>query len=240
MNLKIAVCDDELLFRTRIANALTDNLNEQGIFDYQMELFQSGRELCELKEELRQFDALFLDISMPDKNGMQVAEYVRNIHPNIALVFITSYIDFAPAGYQLNAMRYILKDSLEQYLPEAVRAVLRKTELQKLEMAYDFLEGRQTISIAELYYIESSKHKLVFHLEKSEPCTIYGKLDEMEQQLAMYNFIRVHKSFLVNYKHINQIGNYKVYLSNGEELPIPRERFRQVKERYYELRGGLQ
>ena len=45
MNLKIAVCDDELLFRTRIAKALTDNLNEQGIFDYQMELYQSGREL---------------------------------------------------------------------------------------------------------------------------------------------------------------------------------------------------
>ena len=122
MNLKIAVCDDELLFRTRIAKALTDNLNQQGIFDYQMELFQSGRELCELKEELRQFDALFLDISMPDENGMQVAEYVRNIHPNIALIFITSY---------------------------------------------------------------------------------------------------------------NQVGNHKVHLSNGEELPIPRERFCQVKEQYY-------
>lgn len=240
MNLKIAVCDDEPLFRERISGVVKDNLKKQGIEDYTIDIFQSGKELCAEKEKVRKYDALFLDINMPDENGMQVAEEVRKLHPNILLVFITSYIDFAPAGYQLNALRYILKDSLEEYLPEAVRTILRKVELEKLELSYEFLEGKQTFSLADLYYIESKRHKLEFHLELGEQYTLYGKLDDVESQLQTYNFVRIHKSFLVNYKHIQSVENYKLYLKNGEVLPIPRERFRQVKERYYELRGGLQ
>jgi DNA-binding LytR/AlgR family response regulator len=111
-----------------------------------------------------------------------------------------------------------------------------------LQLNFEFVEGNQSIDIADLYYIESCKHKVIFYVQKEKNkqlYTLYAKLDDLEHQLEQYLFIRIHKSYLVNYRHIHSVRNYILKLDTGEVLNIPKERFQAVKERYYELRGGM-
>ena len=68
---------------------------------------------------------------------------------------------------------------------------------------------------------------------------MYLKLDEIEGRLKEYGFLRIHKSYLVNMKHVRRIGNYEAELDSGERLPIPRLRFQAVKEEYAVYKGAL-
>ena len=97
------------------------------------------------------------------------------------------------------------------------------------------------LAVDRIRYIESNMHKLIFNVlgKKQAQYRLYGKLDDIEPELLKYDFLRVHKSFLVNSKYIVEIVNYKAYLNDGVALPIPRERYQKVKERYYEIKGDM-
>ena len=64
-------------------------------------------------------------------------------------------------------------------------------------------------------------------------------MDKIEEMLSGYGFLRTHKSFLVNMKHVRTISNYLVTLDSGEELPVPRLRFRKVKEEFVAYKGAM-
>ena len=68
---------------------------------------------------------------------------------------------------------------------------------------------------------------------------LYGKLDQIEIKLERYGFLRIHKSFLVNMKHVRKVSNYLVTLDSGEELPVPRLRFHKVKEAFVAYKGAM-
>ena len=61
----------------------------------------------------------------------------------------------------------------------------------------------------------------------------------MEEKLSKYGFLRIHKSFLVNTRYVEEIVNYKVWIKGGYELPVPREKFQQVKAKYYEIMSDM-
>ncbi len=83
----------------------------------------------------------------------------------------------------------------------------------------------------EIVYVESYGRKVYFEL-LNEECVAYRKLDEVEQELADNNFLRIHQSYLVNMYYIDHIEDYQVYLITGQTLPIPRVRFAEVQGTY--------
>lgn len=68
---------------------------------------------------------------------------------------------------------------------------------------------------------------------------IYDKLDIIEKKLVKHGFLRIHKSYLVNMKHIRRIGNYTAILDTGEEFPVPRPRFQAARETFVDYKGAL-
>lgn len=130
---------------------------------------------------------------MPQMSGLELAQEIREYDKDVILVLTTAFLDYAIEGYRLNVLRFLLKDMLEQLLPECMDAVLRKLQLHIKTITCSFIEGEQTIPIADICYIESQKHKLCF----------------------------------------------EVTLLGGEELPVPRQRFQLVKEKYYSIKGDL-
>ena len=141
----------------------------------------------------------------------------------------------------MEAIRFLLKDMLEELLPECMEAVIKKLDLQTYKINKLFREGQKEIAVDRILYVESRGHRLFFHLCEPEivQYSIYEKLDNIEKELQGYAFLRIHKSFLVNTKYIGRIGNYRVELTQGEVLPVPKEKFQRIKERYYEIMGDL-
>lgn len=235
--LKIAVCDDESYFQKQIKEWIEEILEEQKVSRYQVDTYSSGRELLETEEGISGYHAILLDIEMQEENGMQVAIQIRESDREIPLVFVTSHLEFMQEGYHVRALRYVLKNNQNQ-LQEAVEAIIQLVSMQEITRYFEFREGLRDIRISQILYIESGRHTLYFYLTQGEVCTMTGKLDWIEEELNNEQFIRIHKSYLVNYRHIQALSNYQVVLDNMKVLPVPRDKYRKVREIYYHLKGG--
>lgn len=239
--IRIAICDDESKYLKKMEESIKIIMQKEQIQEYKIDLFSSAEDLEMVLIGQEIYQVIFLDINMPQMSGLELAQRIRERDKDVILVFTTAFLDYAIEGYRLNVLRFLLKDMLEQLLPECMDAVLRKLQLYVKTISCPFIEGVKEILIADICYIESQKHKLIFHVLHHEQkiYTLYDKLDNFDEKLEAYDFIRVHKSFLVNIMYIKSIGNYKVKMQEGELLPVPREKFQQVKEKYYSIKGDL-
>lgn len=181
-------------------------------------------------------NVFFLDIDMPDVNGIVLASKIRKhfSDQNIVILFISDKEDLVYESLKEQPLRFIRKSHFKKEISEAVRAVVGIYENQPDTF---FIEQNGTITalhISDIFYIESAGRILVIHTENKKH-TIYGKLDNVEEKLAGYDFIRIHKSFLVNWKVIYSIESKSVILTNQETLPMSKYRITAVKQTYRNL-----
>ena len=234
----IAVCDDEKFYREKVQKLLENYLSGYKI-NYTIQLFSSGEEFLQENENKVKFDIVFMDINMSRMDGIRTALQMRSVHSHTYIVLITAFIQYALEGYKVDAVRYIMKDTLDSALDECMDTILKKMQLSRIN--FSFLEGEKWLYTDNIFYVESQRHKAVYIYldEKIENYHIYEKLDVIEERLSGYGFLRIHKSYLVNMKHICRISNYAVYLDNGEELSVPRLKYQAVKEEFVAFKGAV-
>lgn len=240
--MKIAICDDEIYFAGKLREILMQYLEERHI-DFEIELFSSGREFVELGVEMLQYQIIFLDINMKQMDGIETAKNVRAYTEESFVVFVTAYIDYSLEGYQVGASRYILKNNLNfrEQIYECMDAITKKMKCFLTRKIFRFQEGEKKIRIENILYIESKLHKLEFNILEHglATYTMYGTLNELENELEEYPFLRIHQSFLVNLKYIKCVTGYKDVLSNGQKLTVPRARYKTVKDIFIAYKGEL-
>ena len=240
--LKVAICDDEYIFAEKIQSLLSEYLKQKKI-QSNISIYHSGKELIELGSGMAQYQVIFLDINMDEVDGIETARKIREYSNSTMLVFVTAYIKYAPEGYKLDAVRFLLKDQtmFKEALWECMNAVLKKIRAEDLKVMFSFHEGKKEIPISKLMYIESNLHKLEFHVlsDDVKVYSLHDKLDRVEEKYKKYNFIRTHQSYLVNMRYILRVKRYELVLTNGMKLPIPRSRYKEVEEAFISYKGEL-
>lgn len=236
--MRIAVCDDEKFYREKITALLQKYLSGHQL-DSVIDIFCSGEEFLSQSSNAVKYDIVFMDINMEQTDGIETAMRIRAFQSNTYIVFVTAFIKYALDGYKVNAVRYIMKDTLDAAISECMDAILQKMQLRQI--SFSFIEGEKKLYTDNLLYVESKKHKSVFYYQEEQltKYQIYEKLDDIEKVLNGAGFLRIHKSYLVNMRHIRKISNYIAELSTGEELPIPRIRYQAVKQKFVEYKGLL-
>ena len=236
--LQIAICDDEQFYREKIRKLLEEYFVKHEL-KYTIQSFLSGEEFLNRSESRVKYDIVFMDINMNELDGIQTAMQIRSFHSDTYIVLVTAFINYVLEGYKVNAVRYIMKDTLDTAVTECMDAILQKMRIA--QVTFSFMEGERNLYTDNILYVESQKHKSIFFYMESSIVNyhIYDKLDSIEQKLSEYGFLRIHKSYLVNMKHIRKISNYMVYMDTGEELPVPRLRFQNIKEAYVAYKGAL-
>lgn len=258
--IRIAILDDEKPFQERISNLLKGYfLRDYNKNEYKIDCYDSGREIIDLAGKIADYTIFFLDISMDDMSGIEVAKVIRDYSAEAFIVFVTAYIDYSLEGYKVNAFRYVLKDNnnLESGLNECMNAIIQKMEYNRPIKAVKFNECDMELDVNRILYIESRLHKLEFHIIKnslraeeteSESATanriiiltLYQTLNNMERELSEYNtFLRVHQSYLVNMKYIKSVNRYEAVLINGEIIRIPKIRYSDVKKAFIRFMGEV-
>lgn len=111
-------------------------------------------------------------------------------------------------------------------------AVVKKGNERAAEtLRFPFVEGNTLIAVPALIYIETDRHRNLFHTA-DRTYSIYRKLDEIERQLSGLGFVRVHRSFLVNMRYIRRISSYVCHLKTGEQISVPKPRYPYVKKQF--------
>ncbi len=241
--LQIAICDDEPFYQEKIKLLLKQYLAKHDLH-YSIHCFLSGEAFLAQSQNSVKYDVIFMDINMENLDGIQTAIQIRSFHSDTYLVFVTAFIDYALEGYKVNATRYIMKDTLDIAVFECMDAILQKMQLEQVSFA--FIDGERKLYTDNILYVESRKHKSIFFYMSAGKSDagivqyqIYDKLDTIEQALLLYGFLRIHKSYLINMKHLHRISNYTAFLDTGKQLPVPRLRYQAVKETFISYKGAL-
>ena len=200
-----------------------------------------------------QVDLLFVDINMPDINGI---DFVRGLTDPPLVIFTTAYSEYALEGFRLNAVDYLLKPfSFDDFSRAAEKACsLRELHRMRDERAASIStigsideasDNNDYISIKSDYkvnlvryndiiYIESVGEYIRLHLKDGSKLTTLFRLNNMETELPQKNFMRVHRSYIVNIDYVSSFARGKIYLSNGDYVPISinyRDTFREHFEK---------
>jgi len=239
---RIAICDDESLFAEELRELLSGYMMEKGLV-FEIDIYGSGEALIELGIEVIKYTAVFLDINMERVDGIRAAEKIREVSKEVFIVFVTAFVNYSVEGYRLDVVRYLLKGNVDfpSMVNECVDALMDKLSYSVTKREFDFKEGKREISLERLLYVESNLHKLEFHVMEDDLkiYTMCETLNALEIKLATKDFVRIHQSYLVNIKYIKNVVRYKVILTNGIELVIPKARYTYVKEQFILYQGEV-
>lgn len=220
---KFAVCDNE----QKMLDSISDKLREYYPDECEIRTYTNGARL--LSEYRRScFDALFLDIDMPGSNGMVIAEKIREIDRRVKIIFVSDKNELAYKGYLYNAFRFVRKSNLDQDLCEAVKSLNESFSTQNVYLVFKTSKGEAVRAVEDIRYFEVKTHFINVVCNDGN-IRIYGTLREYEEQIGNNGFIRIHKSYLVNFRYIRSVEKNIVFLSCGKELPLSRYRANETK-----------
>ncbi len=194
---------------------------------------------CQSALEAKEFlnrepvDAVFCDINMPDLNGM---DFVKSLAAPPLIVFTTAYSEYAVEGFKVNAVDYLLKPfGLDDFRRAANRL---KERLETSPVAVPVAEMPQSnaeeddtifiktdykvvkIAISDIRYIEGMSEYLKIHLEgQPKPLVTLLSMKKMEEYLPP-SFMRIHRSYIVNLKKIQEVNKNRVIMDADTYLPI--------------------
>ena len=227
--IKIVLCDDEKDYLQILEFKLSKQLD---IFNDEYEI-TSFSNLSDLKMHLEdnRCDILFLDIMVNETNSVDWSiENVKN--KNTQIVFMTAFPDEAYLLSESRFCYYIIKprltdEMLKSALSKALLNITKKdTNLTTIKIGHN----NYTINFQDVLYIESLNNNLKLHLTKGE-MVVYSTLKDFQQNLPM-NFLKVHKSYIVNMNHITAFKPHKFTVDNGVEIPIPTKKYNKITEQY--------
>lgn len=234
--IKIAFCDDELSMLTKMG-ALLDKYCAEHDQEITCAAFRSPLELLAEIEKGTHWDILILDIFMPGENGISVAKEIRQYDSIVKIIFLTSSSEFAVESYTVGAYFYQLKPigNVESFFGLMDSAISECEEAKRCSLVLRCKKGVTRIDLRKLAYCEVIGRTLLFHLEKGKILEGTGSLDELCGKLAEYgNFLRVHRSFLVNMEYIQNISHKAIMLDDFTEIPVPHGKCSEIKSRYLE------
>ncbi|MBT3385846.1 MAG: response regulator transcription factor [Prolixibacteraceae bacterium] len=237
MKIKSIIVDDEKHGRENLAGILNkycpevNLLGESNSVETAIPLIQSQNP-----------DLVFLDIEMPKANGFQLLEYFKDF--SFEVIFVTAYDSYAIKAIRFSAADYILKPINFNHLKSAVEKVARriqqKEENQRIKQLFRNIRQPQNpriglpttdrIEFAEVNKIvrcQGEGNYTHFYFEGNKHLLVAKTLVEFEDLLQEYSFVRVHKTHLVNLKHVVayvKSGGGMLQLSNGNEVAVSRRR----------------
>lgn len=196
-----------------------------------------------LENEL--IDAIFVDINMPDLNGM---DFVRSLQSPPLVVFTTAYSEYAVEGFKVNAVDYLLKPFGMDDFMRAANKVKRQHELlgsraaaagQSRDGGTIFVKSEYKtirIDISSISYVEAMGEYLRIHLEgRPKPIIALLAMKKIEERLPQDTFMRIHRSYIVNLGKMLEVGKNRAVMDDGTALPVS-ELYREAFNRYVETK----
>lgn len=230
----IAVCDDNILFlstlKTQVeALDIADRISDYSDLNSFLRSVESGT----------RYDAVLMDIDWEQTTtGMDIAERLSRLSPMTRIIYVTGYND------RFSQQIFLQSANLSGYLVKPVDSALLRANLEKVADAARRDEPTLTVSVSgkpvslplgEIAYLESLGHTVSIHI-RDEVITVYERLDRLSPMLPE-GFLRCHKSFLVNMRHIRRFLERDILLDTGETIPVSRSRYAQAKTDYFRRMG---
>jgi DNA-binding LytR/AlgR family response regulator len=193
----------------------------------------------------RRYDVVFLDVRMPELNGIELGNVLRRFAVPPAIVYVTAYEEYAVRAFEIGACDYLLKPVSRARLRTALeralgpRAATREPGPRAGDDASDLIPvetaGRtRFISRDQVHWAEAEGDYVRLHTADGGAYLVRIPISHLEERWSAYGFIRIHRGYLVSFKHITEFsvtGSMHQVMVGGHPLPVSRRHVRDVRDR---------
>lgn len=233
--MRIAVCDDEEIFLKQ-AERLLSELAPQYFDEVELDGYTDNIKMLQ-RHEKTPYDIVVMDIQMSPLDGFAAAERLAQMGAACKLIFFSSKEELVFQSFHYEPVYFVRKGSEERIKQELSRALKRIQEkyYRKLCLYLPDKDGMlERVSLAELEYVESSRNYLIYRTLEKKEYRLRKTMDEEEQNLKEYGFVRIHRAFLVNQSCVVQIkqNGSGVKLKSGVVLETGKSYRQMVQDRF--------
>ena len=180
-----------------------------------------------------QFDIIFLDIMLPDKNGLDVAKSIRKKDETVVIVFTTNMKQYAINGYEVNALDFILKPVNYNRLALLLKKCIARIRQTSKNIVLRVPGNVYNIDVDYIVFVESRGHSVIYHMKCGQTIKKRMTLREAEQQLPAMQFSRCSVSYLINLKYVRCIEGEDVIVDD-KKIKLTRSKSREFRKSFVE------
>ncbi|MCM1269783.1 MAG: LytTR family DNA-binding domain-containing protein [Ruminococcus flavefaciens] len=240
--IRIAIVDDEERICVQVETILLAIAKEQGV-QIDTEVYYDGRKLCQNLSDGEFFDLIFLDIEMNGFSGMEVSDSIRNTMKNEStqIAYISGNKEYAIEIFEFDPLYFLHKPLTHEKIEKVFLKLMNRLHLKAEAFSYKASYETVKVPIKDIIYFESDDHKVIIHYYVQNTYKkdyFYGLLDHIEEQMKSYQFLRIHKTYLVNPIHIKRYSYEKIQMSTEFILPIAQSKRKEVRAAQFKLEGN--
>lgn len=191
--------------------------------DYAFDVVHFDRTQTFLQNCHGNFDMVFMDIELPDGNGMDAVKIMRETDKNTIVIFVTNLAQYAVMGYKVRAFDFVVKPvsyyNFSLNFPSALECLQKNKDL---DVWINAKTGKVCVSASKITYVEVMKHYLTYHTKDGDFVAL-GSIDSVANELAGSSFSFCNRCYLVNLKYVTQVTQTEVVV-DGVPLQISRRK----------------
>ena len=231
--IKVAVCDNEYQMAVEIEQWITI-ISNKNFIEVDTDVFSDGEELLHEIDQANNYDIIFLDIEMENLDGINTAKKIRELDKNVIIIYVSGYEAYAIETFEVNPFRFIVKPVKQEILEKVYLAAVDRVTLEDVFFQYKYGKSFYKECIEDIIYFESSR-RIINIITVHGVFKFYGKLNDVQERIASAKttFLRIHQSYLVNYKYISRLSYDFVEMRNGVRLSISEEKQKLISELYF-------
>ncbi|MBR4866673.1 MAG: response regulator transcription factor [Clostridia bacterium] len=231
MRWRIAIADDDGAICADLASQVEAWGREAGIA-LEVRSFPSAEALLFDMGDEGPFDILLLDVEMGGMSGLELAGEIRKGDRRCEIVFVTSHYELAGAGYEVDALHYLMKPVKKEKLTAVLHKAVRKLSVKPKTVLVTAEGEILRLPVEEILYVEAFLHYIEIHTE-TRKYRIKDSIAAFAEKLGP-GFFRTHRSYLVNLLRVTRIARTGVTVEGGSEIPLARGKYDEVNRAYIE------
>lgn len=237
MILKVGICDDEPSIVSEIAKYL-EQYSFQNDVDFETSTFTNSTSLLQNYTKAGTFHVLFLDVEMPEMNGIELADTIRHLPDrNVQIVFVSSYPEYMKDSFNVRAFQYLTKPLEQKVFDKEMNRIIAEIKEQsstKIILKTD--EEDIVVGIDEILYLKTvdSKAKKVDFVLSDQIVHSQGTIREYEKQLNSLGFIVPSQGYLIQLQHLRYIRKNELILCNNDIIPLSRRKEKLLRDYFNE------
>ena len=223
----IKIVDDDQVFVKKIESMVYDGFKD--IFlDYSIDCITSHFE----DRYFEKGDIFFLDIDLKEKNGIKIAEKIRENNSNAIIIFVSAMNDLIFDSLIVQPFYFIRKDNFDRDMKITCSLIQNYINKNHRIITFDFNDRKTSIKLSDIIYLESFLHEITIHTSFDDKYS--SSFNKMMLLINSTNIVRIHKSYVVNLFWVKEIYKEEMILNNGITLKIGKKYRQDVLKKYKE------